>query len=394
MKNYLSIPVLSFFLSGSVAAQNYNVGPLHVNGAIYDASAVSGSYLSTNSRLSVGSGGTWLLNSSQFQTPRIGSTQTEVINFTGGTYSRTTGYVNGYAAADNQAAGFVLPIGQSSYRPLTVNTALAPGNTITAAWYDLQPQASTIINGIRYYFLPGYYDINSATAGVSVTPVAPDDALSATQLVGTADGVNFVEIGSVNTAAILPAGSYQLRFANSSTALPLTLAAFTAIKQGNTGILSWKISSEQGVDQYAIERSADGRRFITVGSVPSLGNSVQDHVYSLTDVSPLKGANYYRLKTTERDGKISYSAVRLLNFDGNVRIALYPNPTSDRATITGLEAGMQISLLSLQGQFLHRQKASGNVLTIDMKQLPSAVYEIQVQDANGQPVGSYRIVRE
>ncbi|RYE14580.1 MAG: T9SS type A sorting domain-containing protein [Sphingobacteriales bacterium] len=394
MKNYLSIPVLTFFLCGSATAQNYNVGPLHVNGAIYDASAVSGSYLSTNSRLSVGSGGTWLLNNSQFQTPRIGSAQTEVITFTGGTYSRTTGYVNGYAAANSQGAGFVLPIGQSTYRPLTVNTSLASGNTISAAWYDLQPQPSTHINGIQYYFLPGYYDVNTVTAGVSVTPTAPVEAISATRLVGTADGVNFVDIGPVTTAAVLPEGSYQLRFANSSTALPLTLTAFTAIKQGNTGILSWKISSEQGVDQYTIERSADGRRFTAISSVPSQGNSVQELVYSLTDISPLKGANYYRLKTIERDGKISYSAVRLLSFDGNLRIVVYPNPTSDKATITGLEAGMQVTLLGLRGQFLSRQKASGNVLTMDMKQLPSAVYEVQVQDANGQTVGSYRVVRE
>ncbi|MDQ3277612.1 MAG: hypothetical protein M3Q06_04765, partial [Bacteroidota bacterium] len=118
MKKHITTSVLVLLLCGA-KAQNYNAGPVHVNGDVYDASTLSGSYLATSSNLLVGSGGTWLLNNAQFTTPRISTSQTEVVKFSGGTYSRTTGYINGYTAADNQAAGFTLPIGHSNYRPLT-----------------------------------------------------------------------------------------------------------------------------------------------------------------------------------------------------------------------------------------------------------------------------------
>lgn len=393
MKKHITTSVLVLLLCGA-KAQNYNAGPVHVNGDVYDASTLSGSYLATSSNLLVGSGGTWLLNNAQFTTPRISTSQTEVVKFSGGTYSRTTGYINGYTAADNQAAGFTLPIGHSNYRPLTVNMALAAGNTLTAAWYDQRPLAYTHIDGVVYNFLPGYYDVNATDAGIIVTPTSPAEATADTRLVGTADGVHFVDLASASAAIALPAGTYQLRFANAGIILPLTLTAFTASRQGNAGMLSWEITSEQNVHSYTVQRSADGRNFAAIGSLPSMGNTTQERMYTLRDATPLQGANYYRLKVIEGDGKVSYSAVRLLNFDAVVRIAVYPNPVSEKATVTGLEAGMKVTLFSLQGQHMSSQKASGNTLAIELKRLPAGIYEVLVQDANGMAKGRYRIVKD
>jgi|GEM_PF-4843521 len=394
MKKNISFPVLALSLCCSAGAQNFNAGPVHVNGAVYDASATNGSMLTTNSGLLVGSGGTWLLNNAQLITPRNNAAQTEVVKFAGGTYNRTSGYINGYAAAENQLSGFVLPIGHSSYMPLTINSSLASGSMVTAAWYDNQQSPTTHIAGVLYYFLPGYYDLRTTDAGVSVTASVPADAQAGTRLTGTVDGINYVDLGPANTATTLPSGTYQLRFANSSAVLPLTLTAFTATKQGTTSLLSWKISSEQNIHSYTVERSADSRTFNQVGSVTSLGNTHQDRTYKLYDPAPLNGANYYRLKIAEKDGRTSYSPVRQLSFDAAIRISAYPNPVLDKAFITGLEKGMQVTLLNLQGQPLVSQKASGNTLTISMQHLPAAVYQVQVQDETGKLIGSYRIAKE
>jgi hypothetical protein len=271
---------------------------------------------------------------------------------------------------------------------------LSPASPLTAAWFDDQPLASVRIGNARYYFLPGYYDLNATGAGVSVTPTAPPEATVGTSLLGTVDGNTFVDLGAANAAVTLPAGNYQLRFANASYILPLMLTAFTASPQGTTGLLRWTISSEQEVASYTIERSADGHRYIPIGSLPSLGNTTLDRTYTLHDALPLKGANYYRLRIIETDGKVIYSEVRMLNFDASVSITVYPNPAAVKATITGLETGVHVTIISMQGQILASYKATGNTLEISMHNLPAALYELRIYDATGKLAGSYRLQKE
>lgn len=395
MKKYSWALAAAVYLCTSVNAQNYNAGPVHINGDIYDASAVNGSTLLTNSSIVISSGGVWTFANAKITTPRISTTQTEVVKFAGTSYyTRQAGYVDGYVRAETETADIMLPIGQSSYMPLMVKGAIAPGNSITAAWYDNKPLHSTHIAGVQYYFFPGYYDIQTASAGLDVIATVPHPPTDTSRLLGTADGVNFVDLGDGGINTVLPAGNYQLRFAKSSTTLPVTLMAFTASRQGNGSQLQWKISTEQSMKEYTVERSSDNRHYGVVGSLPSLGSTAQERTYSLYDALPLTGANYYRLRMTETNGNVRYSAVRLLNFDRVVRLSVYPNPVHDRAVVSGLEAGMQVTVVSLQGQQLLQQKAAGGTMDLPMANLPAAVYQLQVQDESGKLIGSYRFVKE
>ena len=73
------------------------------------------------------------------------------------------------------------------------------------------------------------------------------------------------------------------------------------------------------------ERSADGRSFKTLHDPTATATRcLQDFNY--TDVTPLAGINYYRLKTVTLDGKVKYSTiVVLLNKDkGFELISLAP----------------------------------------------------------------------
>ncbi|HEY0060324.1 MAG TPA: hypothetical protein VGB56_14400, partial [Flavisolibacter sp.] len=99
MKKYISTSAFVLSLCFGAEAQNFNAGPLHLNGSVYDASASGGSILSPNSSLLVGSGGNWLFNQANVTTPRLSVYQTELVKFAGGTYSRTTGFIDGYSAA-------------------------------------------------------------------------------------------------------------------------------------------------------------------------------------------------------------------------------------------------------------------------------------------------------
>lgn len=391
------MPILLYLCVGA-KAQNYNAGALYVSGEVFDASGANGTLLSTNGNVVVSNGGIWFFDAALLTTPRSGTLQSEVIKFTGnGSHGRNTGYVNGYAVAESKAASFVLPIGHSGYMPLTINTAIAPGNSIIAAWYDDKPDVSTNISGTPYFFLPGYYDIRSASQGLNVLPSVPAAATSATNVLGTNDGINFVDLGTVGTlgsGTVLPSGYYQLRFANSSPILPVTLTAFTAKRQGNKSQLQWKLTAEHNVKEYIVERSREGRSYSTVGTQPSLGPTAQERTYTLYDASPFNGANYYRIKTVDEDGKTSYSAVVELSFDMMINITVYPNPVRDYAIISGVENGMQVTVFDLTGQKLLQKEAVANRVEINLKHLPAAVYRVVVQDDAGKIKGSFSVIKK
>ncbi len=166
--------------------------------------------------------------------------------------------------------------------------------------------------------------------------------------------------------------------------LPLTLTNFTAVKQNSDALLSWTTSSEQNSAYFIIEHSTDGIHFNAAGMVQAAGNSSTLIHYRFIHKGPATGANYYRLKMMDINGAFVYSEMRLLNVGnaGSV-IIVYPNPVKDQLTLTGIEAGMQLRIINTMGQRLTNVFSSGNTMKLNISQLPSALYVLQViQDNN------------
>jgi hypothetical protein len=401
MKKYLFTPALLLAVFTGAHAQNYIGGNVYVGGPLYDASTTSGSQIISGSNIDINTGGTWMFNDANVTTLRTNHFYFNFIAFKGGNYSRTTGYVNGYADAEGQPAGFILPIGESSYMPLTINTATT-STRVQGAWYDAKPLNSTFIieagggASAQFDFLPGYYDLfTSDTFNTSVKPTLPNNVVAATHLLGTKDGTNFTDLGLANTSVALKEFFYQLRFANKGVILPLTVTSFSASKQNNiTSLLTWKISTEQNIATYSVERSNDGRNFSAIGSVASLGNTLAERTYTFADLKPFNGANYYRLKIIEKDGEISYTAIRIVNWSNAISVAVFPNPVKNTATVTGLESNMLVTLLNQQGQVIEQQKAQGNTIHVPMDMLAAGTYHIQVSDKNGLLLTDQKIVKQ
>lgn len=119
--------------------------------------------------------------------------------------------------------------------------------------------------------------------------------------------------------------------------LPVKYRLFSVRLQGNDGQLAWVTTEEINASHIAVERSVDGRSFVSIGSLPAAGTSASEKQYQFFDrnVSFL-GVQlvYYRLKMVDIDGKYSYSKTVLLPLDetGSL-IRLYPNPAKDHATL-------------------------------------------------------------
>ncbi len=64
---------------------------------------------------------------------------------------------------------------------------------------------------------------------------------------------------------------------------------------------------------------------VLLGTVISQGNSQFPQNYGFADMQPKEGANYYRLKMTDKLGHFSYSGTVQVNFSLAI-IQFYPNP--------------------------------------------------------------------
>jgi hypothetical protein len=112
--------------------------------------------------------------------------------------------------------------------------------------------------------------------------------------------------------------------------LPVTLLDFNAKAKANTVLVSWITTGEQNNRYFTVERSGDGRHFTPIGRVAGAGNSNSELNYQFTDMNPLPGAGYYRLRQVDQDGNASLSSVATVRMNNDARIALTltPNPVT------------------------------------------------------------------
>jgi hypothetical protein len=197
-------------------------------------------------------------------------------------------------------------------------------------------------------------------------------------------GINSSNYASINSFRINLCGNSDVAFVgynnNSVTItmpLPVTIASFGGRMERSGAELVWQAAGA-GSEGFVIERSADGQRFTSLGSIPAqAGASLND--YGFTDRQPLTGNNYYRLRQTDALGRHSYSHVICLKNTAS-GLAAYPNPARSFVLLEHPEADDEavFSILNSSGVLVKQQKPFrlSTQTRIDLKGLPAGVYRI------------------
>ena len=174
-----------------------------------------------------------------------------------------------------------------------------------------------------------------------------------------------------------------------ATVLPITLSKFTAKKVNNDIQLAWVTQTEKNVARFEVERSADAQNFISIGTKSAKGNSNVALFYDLMDTRPLSGNNYYRLKTTDNDGSVTYSSVVNVFFGKSFNADIRPNPVrNDLNIVTFADEKMDINIrvFDMTGKEVLYIPMGINKNTdsnsIDVTQLLPGVYNIRFENAN------------
>ncbi|MDF7814730.1 T9SS type A sorting domain-containing protein [Hymenobacter sp. YC55] len=166
----------------------------------------------------------------------------------------------------------------------------------------------------------------------------------------------------------------------SSGPLPVNLKAFTALHSEQAVRINWTTASEQNAARFEVQRSADGRHFTTVASVPAQGQSMLPRHYASQDMQPLQGLNYYRLLLIDSDGTTSFSPV--VTAFSEKQISIYPNPVHTDLQLA-LPPMAHYRVLNLLGSQVMEGSSSDGTATLNVAQLPEGLYQVEINSAEG-----------
>ena len=159
---------------------------------------------------------------------------------------------------------------------------------------------------------------------------------------------------SINADAASKAADRFTIVSKTFALLPVSFTKITAAAKEHAIQVNWGIANEGNTRYYDIQKSTNGSSFSKIGEVNATGS--KDYIF--TDDKPLKGINYYRIKSVSVSGATFYTNIANATFGIGDKslVAVYPNPVS------------------------------GNRCTIELQNKPAGKYALTLTNSGGQTV--------
>lgn len=171
-----------------------------------------------------------------------------------------------------------------------------------------------------------------------------------------------------------------------ASTLPARWDYFRLQAQANGNLLKWGTLQESNTDYFTIERSTDGQRYTAIGTIKAAGESAEKKAYSFHDATtnPYEKL-YYRIQLTDRDGTVSYSAVRTLQGPTASTVKIFPVPAKEYVYIRfpvfeGSTTDNKI--FDVTGRQVIQFNINSNPQKVDISSLPAGYYFIVLKDGS------------
>ena len=174
---------------------------------------------------------------------------------------------------------------------------------------------------------------------------------------------------------------------NPEIVLATQLTEFSGMTVGNSIKLIWNVTSDQNINKYLVQKSADGINFDSLGFVLS-NHANRLSTYYYNDNAPFDNFNFYRLKIYNDDNSATFSGIIKINIiDDNKKIFVYPNPVDNDLIINlnGAEAGQYIlTIINDEGEKVISVPVICNTInsTINTQlpvSMPSGIYQALIE---------------
>ena len=308
---------------------------------------------------------------------------------------------------------------------------MATGALYGARFYAIEPavNAATSSATVTLYFLQSEFDnfnLKATDSAQYPLPTGPSDVAGISNLLirqfhGTptggylpgnytganedidpADGNIVWNATASRWEVTFPVSSFSGFFLTSKAIIvPVRLLNIRGEVTGNTNTLYWTTSQEQNNRKFIIERSTDGRNFVSFGETATRalnGNSSTPLSYSFVDAAPVNGKAYYRLQMIGMNGNTEQSpVVTLLRGKGNFEIVdVRPNPATSLVyfNVIGSNSAITVVVRSLDGREVTRTSLSqSNAFSINLGGLANGMYMLEATDRNGEKA-TYKIIKQ
>lgn len=284
--------------------------------------------------------------------------------------------------------------------------------------YDIEPiiNAATSSAYVTLYYLQSEFDAfntRAADSGHLLLPTGSGDATGISNLVirqfhgtGTAPGnytgpaasedfntptTGFTIVWNATrswwevTVPVSGFSGFYLTSKKNTGTLAIGLNYFKGVQVDKKNLLNWKVNCTSAEAKFEVQRSADGVHFIKIGAIAA-DQLRCSQPFDFTDDNPMGGANYYRIKITDVDGKEAYSNTILLSLKTSrfEMMSLNPNIISNENTVLKINAAekseLSIVIVDFSGRKINSQTIilqPGTTQTIiNTSGLANGVYQV------------------
>lgn len=164
------------------------------------------------------------------------------------------------------------------------------------------------------------------------------------------------------------------------------LISFSGSQSNGNNILAWSTTSITSILYFGIEKSTDGIHFTELAQVPAKGSNSNTTQYSYVEKAVISRNNYYRLKTVNKNGGVTFSTTIQINSNsatfGNL---LFPNPVKQNQ-----QSVLKLSLERATSAQLVITNTAGKLLKTQTLQLSAGENAVNLAIA-GFTTGTYYV---
>jgi len=288
----------------------------------------------------------------------------------------TAQYLRSSATSLGGTISPILNVSRCDQWTLTKNSAPAANVTLTLSW-----DANSSCNAFNFVTDPSTLTIGHFNGS------AWDQAGTSGGFTGTATA------GTVTRNNVTAFSPFSLaNTTQNQNPLPLTFGNIKGYAKNGGIQIDWSIYNEYNVDHYEIERSLNGMPPFTTLGQTAARNTDSKSDYEWVDATPSNGNNFYRIKSVDINGKISYSTIVRLDLNQSGKgILVYPNPAT-KGYISFQSSDLQkgsytLKIINSNGQavykqeFVHEGGAFSQTITLPAG-IKSGMYNLQLRNGN------------
>jgi len=168
--------------------------------------------------------------------------------------------------------------------------------------------------------------------------------------------------------------------------LPVEFISFSASETRSGVLLNWSTSNEVSNKFFEIQKSADGRNWVTAGKVAATVNPASINKYQYIDQSSGNTTKYYRIMQVDENGRFVFTEVKSITGTDNKMSAKMYKSGSQVVIDFGKvpSAQMSVRVLSIDGQVVAQQNFSnaGTRINVPVSNISTGIYVVQLVQAD------------